>query len=323
MKRIMILMAFMFNFYPPLAESGGIANFNWVTDNSGSWFDVNNWEEGFVPEGDLDVRFGVADGDNSRDEVDIDNFPSGVNLPDTLVRFERKITFVDSSALGDPSLADDGLVFDTMNLNGSGGGAVIFNVPVTADTMTSNRHGGVFNREITVNTILAESGHQDQWQINASATGVINYLLIDENRGPDGGNTDGFFQINSDLELNWVDHVWSAMRIGPESLTTVNTYVYFDYTNQQENNNINPITIDGTLSVGVFNIYDIANNITTGLEIGTYGSADNQDADFQTDFITGDGLLVVTVGDLIFKNSFDEFICSANTLSSSINRGCR
>ena len=288
-----------------MAVSGGIANFNWVIDNSGSWFDVNNWEESFIPEGDLDVRFGVGSNDLSRDEVDIDNFSSGVNLPDTRVRFERKITFVDSSALGDPSLADDGLVFDTMNLNGSGGGAIIFNVPVIADTMTSDRHGGIFNREMTVNTILAESGHQDKWEINASATGVINYLLLDENRGPDGGNVESFFQINTDLDFHLVEQVWTHMRVGVDSLTTVNTYVYFDYTNQQENNNINRITINGILSVGMFNIYDVANNIFTSLDVGTYGSIDNQDADFQTDFITGNGLLVVNVGDVIFKDGFN------------------
>jgi len=253
----------------------------------------------------LDVRFGVGDSDNSRDEVDIDNFSSGVNLPDTRVRFERKITINDSRAMGDPLLADDGLVFDTMNLNGSGGGAIIFNVPVIADTMTSDRHGGIFNREMTVNTILAESGHQDKWEINASATGVINYLLLDENRGPDGGNVESFFQINTDLDFNLVEQVWNHMRIGVDSLTNVNTYIYFDYTNQQDNNNINPITLDGTLSVGVFNIYDVANNIITGLDIGTYGSIDNQDADFQTDFISGDGLLIVTEGDLIFIDGFD------------------
>ncbi len=299
-------MTFMVICYPPIAESGGVANFNWVIDNSGSWFDANNWQEGFVPESDLDVRFGVGSDDLSRDEVDIDNFSSGVNLPDTLVRFERKMTFVDSSAMGDPLLADDGLVFDTMNLNGKGGGAVVFNVPVTADTMTSNRHGGIFNREITVNTILAESAHQDKWEINASATGVINYLLLDENRGPDGGNVESFFQINSDLEFNMVDHVWNHMRIGADSLTSVNTYVYFDYTNQQDNNNINPITIDGTLTVGIFNIYDVANGSTIGLDIGSYGSIDNQGVDFQTDFITGDGLLLVTVGDLIFSDGFDD-----------------
>lgn len=310
MKRIMIFVAFMVNFYPALAVSGVIANFNWVIDNSGSWFDVNNWEEGFIPEGDLDVRFGVDDNDLSRDEVGIDNFSNGVNLPNTRVRFERKITINDSSAMGDPLLADDGLVFDTMNLNGAGGGAIIFNVPVTADTMTSDRHGGVFNREVTVNTILAESAHQDKWEINASATGVINYLLLDENRGPDGGNVESFFQINSHLELNWVDHVWNHMIIGADSLTSVNTYIYFDYTNQQDNNNINPITLDGTLTVGIFNIYDIANDSTIGLDIGSYGSIDNQDADFQTDFITGDGLLLVTVGDLIFNDGFDDcFTC--------------
>lgn len=306
MKKIMILMALLFNFYPPQSESSGLTSYNWVINNNGSWFDPDNWVEGFVPADDLEVRFGVGVNEFSRDEVDIDNFANGVNLPETRVRFERKITINDSSAMGDPLLADDGLVFDTMNINGTGGQGVIFNVPVTADTMTTNRHGGIFNGVISVNTILAESEHQDRWAINASATGVIGYLLMDQNRVTDGGELESAFQINSDLELNWVDHVYYRVNIGAESLTSVNTYVYFDYTNQQENNNINPIVINGTLSVGVFNIYDTANDTTTGLEVGSYGSADNKDADFQTDFIFGDGLLVVTVGDLIFNDGFDD-----------------
>ena len=288
-----------------ISKAGGLTNINWITNNSGSWFDADNWEEGVVPFDGVDVRFGVTDIDLSRDEVDINNFSNGVSLPNSLLRLERKITFNDGSPLGDPLLADDGMVFDLMNINGDGGAAVIFNVPVVADTMTSNRHGGVFNREITVNNILSESQHQDDWQINAAATGPINYILIDENRGADGDSIDGSFAINSDLQINQVEHDWGHMMIGLNATVEVKHYLYFEYVNEAENNRINPISIDGSLNVNVFVIYDTALNTFSDLEPGSYGSTGNETTDFQTDFIFGEGVLVVNLSDAVFSDGFE------------------
>ncbi|WP_395374752.1 hypothetical protein [Marinicella sp. W31] len=280
---------------------------NWVSDNNGSWFDDNNWVEGFVPSDGIDVAFGIVNPNNNRDQVDIDNAGNGVILPNSEIRFERKITFSDASANGDPLLADDGLAFQNMRINGAGGAAVVFNVPVTADTVSSNRHGGIFNREINIKNILAVSQHQDRWQINASAIAPISYLLIDESRGPDGDTLDGAFRVNSDLEFNRLEHVWGRMRIAESIFVEVATYLYTDHTKQLENNNINPIFINASaiLRVADFIIYDKENDVITRQEKGSYGSLDNEDVDFQVDFIIGEGQLIVHDDDVLFADGFD------------------
>ncbi len=285
--------------------SGDLGNANWVTGNDGSWFDDNNWVEGQVPTQVDQVRFGVGDNDFSTDTVDIDNNGAGVNLETSRMRIERKMIFSDSSATEGPTAVDDGLTFDRMDINGSGGAGVIFNVPVTTDTMTTDRHGGIFNQPITVNNILATSRHQNRWQINASATAPVTYLLLDENRGPDGGDVNGTFSLNSDIEIVHLDHVWGRLRVAQNALVAIQKYHYFDYRNQAENNNINPMNINGTLVADVFFIHDTANETTELLDVGSYGSLDNETADFQVDFITGDGLLVVESGDAIFSDSFE------------------
>jgi len=156
----------------------------WVNETNGSWFDNNNWEGGQVPIAGDDVLF--ESGNLAIELVDVNNGGVGVNQPDNQLRIERKVIFNDDSAPGDPSSADDTMVFDLIQVNGRGGPGVTFNVPVIANTMTSNRHGAVFNREITFNELLARSKHQDKWYINAGATSPIDYVEIDQNRGPDG-----------------------------------------------------------------------------------------------------------------------------------------
>ncbi len=297
--------------------SGSLGDGNWVTGNDGSWFDAGNWVEGEVPITVDQVNFGVNDNDFTVDEVDIDNNGLGVDLPASLMQLERKMIFSDSSG------NDDVMNFERMRINGAGGSGVVFNVPVIADTMTSNRHGGIFNEVITANNILAMSEHQDRWQINASATAPVNYLLLDENRGPDGENTNGSFNINSDLEIVTLDHVWGRLRISSGSIVNVERYNYFDYTNQADNNSINPININGVLVVDVLSSYDTANDTVTLLEVGTYGSVDNLTANFQVDFISGDGLLVVRSGEFIYKDGFDTVICNFESEVQAANRGCR
>jgi|GEM_PF-5051597 len=287
-------------------HAGELSEINWVTGNDGSWFDSNNWVELEVPFDGVEVRFGVGDNDNSNDEVNIDNFSNGVNLPNSTLRLERKVTFSDQSALGNPQLADDGMFFDVMAINGAGGIGVTFNVPVTADAMTSNRHGGVFNREITVNSILAESRHQDKWIINAGATKPINYILIDENRDADGGTVDGFFKINSDLIIDQLDFVWGSLQIGPDVDVTIDVLNVSIFSNQAENNNISPLVIAANSSVFVssLKLMDVANNEVTVVSNGSYGSEDNTETDFTTPLIVGEGVMVVC--DLpIFADGFE------------------
>jgi len=273
----------------------GSSEINWVTGNDGSWFDSNNWVELEVPFDGVEVRFGVGDNDNSLDAVNIDNLSNGVNLPNSTLRLERKVTFSDEGALGNPQQADDGMIFDVMAINGAGGIGVTFDVPVTADIMTSNRHGGVFNREITVNSILAESRHQDKWQINAGATKPISYVLIDENRDEDGGTVDGFFKINSDLIIDQLDFVWGSLQIGSEVDVVIDVLNVSVFSNQEENNNISPIVIaaNSTVFVSSLKLLDVANNDVTFVSNGSYGSEDNTETDFTTPLIVGEGVLVV------------------------------
>ena len=240
------------------------------------------------------------------DEVDVDNASNGVILPNSTIRLERKINFSDASALGDPLLADDTLHFDTMAINGAGGRGVIFDVPVTAVTMTSNRHGGVFNREITVNNILATSAHQDNWQINAGATKPINYILIDENRDADGGTVDGSFEINSDLIIRQLDFVWGSLQMGADIEVRIDELNVSVFANQTENNNISPLRIGANSVVRVESLalFDVANEELIVAENGSYGSEENSNTEFNTPLIVGEGILIVCQQS-IFANGFD------------------
>ena len=306
-KRVAILMCFFVSTFTAV-QAGGFLNLNWVSNSNGNWFDQGNWVESLVPEDGDSVRFGLVNPDFAVENVDIDNGGAGINLPNSTLRIERKVNFSDASAGGDPELADDGMVFDIIRINGSGGRGVIFDVPVTANQVSSNRHGGIFNREIAINEILATSGHQDNWQINASATQPVNYILVDENRGPDGDTINSAFNINSDLEVRLLEHVWSRVRIGVNAFVEVDRYVYNSFINQAEDNNINPLTINGTLRVEDFIVFDVASETSVGLEIGTYGSLDNENTDFQTNFINGDGMLIVHDDDVLFRDGFESSV---------------
>ena len=304
MYKIILCLSLIISF--TISSSEGISNINWISNNSGSWFDVNNWEEATVPIDGDEIRFGVNDNDNSVDEVDVDNFSNGVNLPNSKIRLERKITFSDASALGDPLLADDAMVFDVMQINGAGGRGIIFNVPVTAHTMSSDRHGGVFNREITVENILAESKHQDQWQINAGATKPVNYILIDENRDEDGGTVDGSFKINSDLIIKQLDFIWGSFQIGTDVSVRIDELNVSIFANQPENNNISPMVIgvNSIVLVESLTLFDVANQEMIVAENGSYGSLDNTNTEFTTPLIVGEGILIVCQQS-IFANGFD------------------
>jgi hypothetical protein len=278
----------------------GATSVRWISNSNGSWHDPVNWVDGSVPSDGDSVGFGLNENDLQFEEIDINDAGTGVFLPNSVLRIERKMTFSDTSGGGDPALADDGMTFDVVQANGTGGSPVVFNVPVTADTISSNRHGAVFNREITVHTILARSQHQDRWQINASATLPIVYLIIDEQRGPDGDSIDGSFAINSNLSIEQVDQVWGRMIVGAESLVSVGNYLFFNYANQTENNNINPITLDGNLQVKTFSVFDIALESISDLGVGTYGRPGNENATFEVEFISGDGLLIVRPDEVFF-----------------------
>jgi hypothetical protein len=290
-------------------ESG--AFIRWISNSNGNWHVGANWVEGAVPSDGDTAGFGFNNNDLQFEVVDIDNAGNGVFLPNSLLRIERKMIFSDASAGGDPALADDGMVFSVIQANGAGGSPAEFNVPVSADTISSNRHGAVFNRAITVTSILARSAHQDRWQINASPTLPIVYLLIDEARGPDGDTVDGSFSINADLRIEDVEQVWGRLIVGADATANVGNYLYSSYANQTENNNINPITLDGTLRVSAFTVHDIALDSLSNLAAGSYGRTGNENGTFEVDFISGDGVLVVLGPDEMFSDGFESELPSA------------
>ena len=227
--------------------------------------------------------------------VDINNGGLGVNLPASSIRFDAKTNLVDSSA-GDVSAlpgsynfaaVDDTLVANVIAFNGAGGAANDVYVPVIANTFTSNRHGANFWAPITVDTILANSGHQDKWSINVSPTGPLTYIDLDENRGADGDSIDGHFDVNADLTVATLDHVWSRLVVGAGATLTVGTYNLSDYSgNAAPNNKPNQIQLNGDMIVDTF----MFGGVDQGT--GTWGDRDSG-ADHPVLWITGDGLLTV------------------------------
>jgi hypothetical protein len=187
-------------------------------------------------------------------------------------------------------MVDDALVAKTIAFNGAGGRANDIYVPVVANTLTSNRHGAALNAPITVETILAGSGHQDKWQINASPTAPLTLIELDENRGPDGGNTDGVFQVNADLSTATLNHIWSRLIVGTGATLSVGTYNVTDYSeNPAPNNNTPPLVLDGDMIVETFHFGDVKQ------EDGTWGAV-GSGADNEVTWISGDGILTAGSG---------------------------
>lgn len=236
--------------------------------------------------------------------VSIESGGAGVVLPNSFFRFDAKTNIFDSGA-GDLSdvaggsynfaAVDDVLQADTIAFNGAGGASNDVYVPVIANTLTSNRHGAKFFAPITVDEILANSGHQDRWEINVSPTQKIGLIDLDENRGPDGGNIDGFFRFNADTRVGTLEHTWSRMIVGEDTTLEVDVYNYTTYlANPAPNNNLNEIQLLGDLSVLEFNIIDVVTGAVSPLADGRYGREGHPDADvLQLPFFTGDGVLTV------------------------------
>lgn len=271
------------------------------------WFDDANWTPVSVPvDGDLITADNFV---NELVYITIDNSGSGVNLPNSNISFDDKYNIFDSGA-GDLSdiggdsydygAVDDALIANEIAFNGAGGGANYVYVPVVADTFTSDRHGAHFYAPITVNTILANSGHQDKWSINASPTDVINFIELDEDRWIDGGEPghtipEGYFAFNADTAVNTLDHVWSSLEVGASATLTVEKINYWDYRNKTSNNNITPIKLDGNIEATCFNVFDVETSSNTRLAIGTYGRTGQGSVDNEVEWITaGDGVLTVS-----------------------------
>ena len=255
------------------------------------WHVASNWVStpGGIPTDGMSVF--VRGGDSSVNPplytvMDLD-IGTGVSLPNSAIRFDTRKTDIVSTGGGT-------LAVDTIAFNGAGGYAPGVYVPVIANTFSSNRHGAKFNATITVTNIHARSGHQDKWEINVSPTGTIAYVDLDENRNADGGSIDGFFEFNADTTVTLLDHTWSNLRVGAGATLTVGTLNYWDYTGKATDNNINPITLNGDLTVTTFDTYDVAADSHSQLAAGTYGRIGNTSVDNQVAWITsGDGTLTV------------------------------
>ena len=285
------------------------ADREWITTNYGapdaplSWFDANNWSPNSVP----------VDGQSARQAnpcctlgpyTSIDNGGNGVSLPSSDVAFSTKTYLLDSSA-GDLSdipgnsydlgSVDDVFEAHTIEFNGEGGGRVEVYVPVIADTFTSDKHGASFYAPITVRQIIANSAHQDRWEINVSPTQRISRIELNERRGADGGSIDGYFAVNADTQVYRLQQVWQELRVGSGASLLANIVEYYDYSNNGDtNNNINPIRLDGSLTTSRFVVIDVSNGDKTLLPVGTYGRIGNGSVDFEVDWITsGDGVLNV------------------------------
>ena len=298
-----IIMSFMLTFNTSHAD-----DINWIEDTSGNWFDNNNWQQGTVPVAGDRVIFNDFNIQDPYNQVNIDNAGFGVMQPgDTLV-LNDKVTFVDSEVVrGEAAPIDDVMTFDLIEANGSGGKSIIFDVPVVANSMTSNRHGAVLNQPFAIDTILATSEHQDHWVINAAATAAIDYVLIDENRGADGDTIDGSFKINADLKINHLEFVWGSLQVGADTELTVGQLTYHAFAEQQENNNLSPIIIgeNSRIKIEKLIIIDVANGEIIEAQNAVFGSETNADVEVNTVLIEGPGVIVVCQQS-IFANSFEQ-----------------
>jgi len=254
-------------------------------ETGGSWFNPSVWVEGSVPVNGQSVAINKCCAQN---DVDIDNGGAGVSLPASAIRFDNKTNLLDLSG------ADDAFIAASIAFNGAGGGEVDVHVPVTANTFTSNRHGAHFHAPFTVNTILANSGHQDKWEINVSPTGTITYIDLDENRGPDGDTIDGYFAFNADTTVTTMDHTWSNLRVGAGATLTVGALTYWSYLYEGSPHNVNPITLNGDMNVTTFNVFDMETSTVFTLDPGTYGRIGLSEVDNEVEWITsGDGVITV------------------------------
>jgi len=248
-----------------------------------SWFDGANWAEGSAP---TDGQSANTEVGNISFLIDIDNGGSGVNLPSSAVRIGRG-TLLDSSG------ADDTFVADVIQFNGAGGASTVVNVPVIARTLRTNRHGPTLNAVWSASNIVAQSGHQDKWMINASPSVPVDHILLNENRGADGGTIDGFFATSVDMTVNTIDHVWLRLRVDDAAATlTVDTYNYTYYTNRASDNNDNPVVLNGNMVAANFNTIDILTATPVAQSPGTWGAI-GSGADNEVTWITGSGILTV------------------------------
>ncbi|MFC3194690.1 hypothetical protein ACFODZ_10615 [Marinicella sediminis] len=290
-----------------LTYQADAADINWVEDMSGDWFNNTNWVQDQVPLPGDRVLFTDSQIFDPPLEVNIDNAGLGVVQFNDSLLLNDKIVFVDASAGGQPEDVDDGLFFDVIQANGGGGVEVVFNVPVTANLMSSIRHGAVFNQPFSIDVIEAISKHQDKWQLNAPGITPIKRLFIDEDRGPDGDTIDGFFQINADQTINDLELVWGSLQVGPDVTLTIGHLIYHVFTEQPDNNNLSPIIIgeNSRIQVEKLSLIDVLSGDVITTENGTLGSADNPDVDINSPIVEGAGIIVVC-GPSIFANNFDQ-----------------
>jgi len=262
-----------------------------------AWFDARNWNDvGGDPTGDIPVdgagNVVYLDADNVERTYDIEHGGVGVHLPNATIIFGRGL-LIDSS--GD----DDEIVGDTIRVNGAGGVAPVFDVPVTANLLTSNRHGAVFNVSPTIGSIEAQGHHQQKWVFNAAPTAAIASIRIADT-DKRGDVHDDNFTVNVDMATRAFDLEWGRITVGAGATFDVgNLQITFDDHWLVRNGGEgvqNQIILHGDMAADAltFENIDTENNVTLNPQArGTYGRIGRSGVDYNVDWIAGDGTLTV------------------------------
>lgn len=244
-----------------------------------SWFDGTNWVGGSVPvNGDLaDLEV-----DNVQRTYDINNGGAGVNLPGSEIVIGRGV-YTDSVG------SDDGIIANIVRFNGAGGSAPVINVPVSAPTITSNRHAAVFNAATTFTNVLYGGSHQLRGEWNVSPTGPITFFELAATDGRGSTDFDDNVEINADLTVVDFTQIWGGLTVGVGATFTVSgTYEKAIsnpsggavYANQSR------LFLDGNMNVAAMTFDGVDQGTGTWGRVGS--GADNE-----VDWIFGDGLLTV------------------------------
>ncbi len=267
-------------------SQGAMHDWNVGTTPAGtySWFDGTNWvgSVGGVPVNGNTVDLEI---DNVQRTYDINNGGAGVFLPNSTIDIGRGV-YTDGSG------NDDVFTGNLIRMNGAGGQAAVFNVPVVANSLTTDRHGATFNAPTTIGTIDSFGGHQINWTFNASPTAPITSIRMG---GTDdrGGLHDDNFTVNVDMETLAFDLEWGRITVGAGATFDVGAFQMSDDAAWLVKNQL---VLHGNMFANSFDLEMLNGNTILSLTdqgVGTWGAIGNLDVDHQVAFITGNGILTV------------------------------
>ena len=279
------------------ATAADAVTFTWNDTNTPQpgtydWFAASSWD---MPDGiptDGVGNLANAEQGNNNITININNGGNDVNLPNSTIRFGRG-NYVDLVG------ADDEIIGDTLQINGAGGAPPVFDVAVTGNTVTSNRHGGVFNVASTLGTINSQGNHQQKWIFNATPTAALTSIRMADNDDR-GKNHDDNFTVNVDMSTLAFDLEWGRVTVASGTTFDVgDLQITFDADWETINGGdgvFNQVVLDGDMTASslTFENIDTGNNTTLAPQAaGTYGRDGLGGVDFNVSWITGDGVLTV------------------------------